>query len=53
MVILEVKLKGRKLIRQRHPTVKSARKTAKFVGKAGKVRIISRGKVVGKKRKKR
>jgi hypothetical protein len=47
MVTLKVKLKNRsKPLTYNVKTVKEARRTKKFVGKEGKVTIISRGKEV-------
>lgn len=47
MVKIIVQLKGtKKKIIQNHPTIASAKKTRRFVGRSGTVQIFSRGKLV-------
>jgi len=47
MVKVIIRLKGQKKnIIQNHPTISSAKKFRKFVGKEGSVKIYSRGKLL-------
>lgn len=46
MVKAIIKLKGRKPMTQYFPTVASAKKTKKFVGREGIVKIYSRGRLI-------